>query len=86
MDLDAITIITYVCAGLGGVLLFLCIILACFFLYIQIKKYCFEEDGENRFRSFSNRGNYRIVPAENGQLLETGNQLNKKGKMEYFIL
>ena len=40
MNLELIEIITYTCAGLGGVLLFLCIILASFIIYGFCKRYC----------------------------------------------
>lgn len=37
--MDLITVITYICAGLGGVLLLLCIILAAFLIVAYCKKY-----------------------------------------------
>ena len=62
MDMDVINVAIYVCASLGGILLFLCIILATFFVWSLCSRHC-------------GRGSrqYVIVPAEqtaqNGQIV-----------------
>lgn len=74
--MDAITVITYICACLGGVLLLLCIVLAGILLYTQCKR------GRVRFpggyletNPTENVQRYVIFSSDDNELKEEGNIL-----------
>ncbi|TRY80364.1 hypothetical protein TCAL_02999 [Tigriopus californicus] len=67
-SLDLVTIITYICGILGGILLVLCIVLAFLFIVVQCKAYFCPRDSQ-----------YSVVPiAQNGVAIENGFN-SKKG-------
>lgn len=77
-SLDWINLITYICAVLGGILLFLCIILACFFIYFQCRRLRREDQGVGQQRQ------YVIVPSgEHPRILENGHAQSRKGEQIY---
>ena len=75
--MDPITVITYICACLGGVLLFLCIILAGFLLASYCKKEGYLQGNylsRNTTQSILGQ-RYIIVSPEDHDLKEDGNVL-----------
>lgn len=67
--LDLVTIITYICGILGGILLVLCIVLALLFIVVQCKAYFCPRESQ-----------YSVVPiAQNGVAIENGFS-HKKGE------
>ena len=75
--MDPITIITYICACLGGILLFLCIILAGFLLASYCRKTYVQYQGGGYFQrnTTQNSQRYIIVSPEEHDLKEDGNVL-----------
>ena len=75
--MDPITVITYICACLGGILLFLCIILAGFLLASYCKKEGYLQGNylsRNTAQSILGQ-RYIIVSPEDHDLKEDGNVL-----------
>ena len=74
--MDPITVITYICACLGGVLLVLCIILAGFLLATYCKKVYITQPGGYFQRNANQSGQrYIIVSPDDHDLKEDGNVL-----------
>ena len=75
--MDPITVITYICACLGGILLLLCIILAGFLLHSYCKKAYVHFQGGGYFQpnATHNCQRYVIVAPEDHDMKEDGNIL-----------
>ena len=67
--LDLITVVTYVCAILGGILLFICVLLALFILYLQCKNHLRERESSYVVVP---RGDPTPINAENGTVGKKG--------------
>ena len=77
--MDPITVITYVCACLAGVLLFLCIILTGFLVASYCKKvYVQHQGGYFQRNTAQNSQRYVIASPEDHDLKEDGNVPLKK--------
>ena len=84
--MDPITVITYICACLGGVLLFLCIILAGFLLASYCKKEGYLQGNylsRNTTQSILGQ-RYIIVSPEDHDLKEDGNVLLQRYDGEHW--
>lgn len=75
--MDTISLITFICGVLGGILLLLCVILVSFFIYTMCRKHCFPGIGQ-----------YSVVPAAEGPgiLVTTGDHFNKFGEFLIFFI
>ena len=84
--MDPITIITYICACLGGILLFLCIILAGFLVASYCKKHVHYQGGHFHRNTAQNSQRYIIVSPEDHDLKEDGNVLLQRYDGKYLLL
>ena len=82
-DMDAITVITYICACLGGILLLLCIVLAVCLLYSHCKPVLSHFQGGYLERNAPHSQRYVIVAADDNDLKEDGNILLKYNGKTY---